>query len=324
MSERTESPRRYFHRHVLKAVTGGLAIVAACFAIAASGTPGDVTAQGLGDPDPDIDAMNKAFRDYMEAVKGMQKEFLSAEAFGLDDAHAVGAYDLISAFLHSSNRNNMSSSGTGARGRPRFAGFDHPTEGDVTLMGEPIAGVEPRCGMVFQNYALFPWLSVRGNIAFGPRLRGQASAERVSELIRIVGIEGFDDHYPAQLSGGMKQRVALARTLANDPEVLLCDEPFAALDAMTRQVLQEELSRLAAATGKTVVFITHSIDEALLLSDRIVVMTARPGRIKASLENPLPRPRSAAQQLTPEYLALKREIWESVQEEVLASIAAPA
>ena len=120
----------------------------------------------------------------------------------------------------------------------------------------------------------------------------------------------------------MKQRVALCRALANEPEVLLCDEPFAALDAMTRQVLQEELSRLAAETGKTVVFITHSIDEALLLSDRIVVMTARPGRIKTSLENPLPRPRSAAQQLTPEYMALKREIWESVQEEVLASITA--
>ena len=201
-----------------------------------------------------------------------------------------------------------------------FAGFDRPTEGHVTLMGEPIAGVEPRCGMVFQNYALFPWLSVRGNIAFGPRLRGEPCAERVSELIKTVGIEGFDDHYPAQLSGGMKQRVALARVLANDPEVLLCDEPFAALDAMTRQVLQEELSRVAAATGKTVVFITHSIDEALLLSDRIVVMTARPGRIKVSLENPLPRPRSAAQQLTPQYMELKREIWESVQEEVLASI----
>ncbi|MCP5065318.1 MAG: ABC transporter ATP-binding protein [bacterium] len=203
-----------------------------------------------------------------------------------------------------------------------FAGFDQPTEGRVTLMGETIGGVEPRCGMVFQNYALFPWLSVRGNITFGPGLRGDVSEARVTELIRTVGIEGFGDHYPAQLSGGMKQRVALARTLANDPEVLLCDEPFAALDAMTRQVLQEELSRLAAATGKTVVFITHSIDEALLLSDRIVVMTARPGQIKTSLVNPLPRPRSAGQQLTPEYLELKRSIWKSVQEEVLVSISA--
>ena len=200
-----------------------------------------------------------------------------------------------------------------------FAGFDAPTRGSVALLGKEVTGVEPRCGMVFQNYALFPWLTVRKNIAFGPALRGEAIDERVSELIKTVGIEGFDDHYPDQLSGGMKQRVALARTLANEPEVLLCDEPFAALDAMTRQVLQEELSRVAAATGKTVLFITHSIDEALLLSDRIVVMTARPGRIKASLENTLSRPRSAAQQLTEEYLQLKRTIWESVQQEVLAS-----
>lgn len=201
-----------------------------------------------------------------------------------------------------------------------FAGFEEPTEGSIQLLGAEIAGVEPRCGMVFQNYALFPWLTVRKNIAFGPSLRGDDIEDRVTELIKTVGIEGFDDHYPTQLSGGMKQRVALARTLANDPEVLLCDEPFAALDAMTRQVLQEELSRVAAETGKTVVFITHSIDEALLLSDRIVVMTARPGRIKVSLDNPLPRPRSAKQQMTPEYLELKREIWESVQEEVLVSL----
>jgi len=119
-----------------------------------------------------------------------------------------------------------------------FAGFERPTRGTVSLHGQPIAGVDPRCGMVFQSYALFPWLTVRGNIGFGPRLRGRLDDERIEALIETVGIAGFGDHYPAQLSGGMKQRVALARTLANDPEVLLCDEPFAALDAMTRQVLQ--------------------------------------------------------------------------------------
>jgi len=113
-----------------------------------------------------------------------------------------------------------------------FAGFEAPSEGSVLLHGEPIAGVEPRCGMVFQSYALFPWLTVARNIGFGPAARGRADPARVDELIRTVGIEGFADHYPSQLSGGMKQRVALARTLANDPEVLLCDEPFAALDAM--------------------------------------------------------------------------------------------
>jgi len=197
-----------------------------------------------------------------------------------------------------------------------FAGFEAPTEGSVELHGEQIRGVEPRCGLVFQNYALFPWLSVSRNIGFGPALRGKSDPTRVDELIRLVGIEGFADHYPSQLSGGMKQRVALARTLANEPEVLLCDEPFAALDAMTRQVLQIELSRIAAAEKRTVVFITHSIDEALLLGDRIAVMSARPGRIKQSLHNDLPRPRTAELQLDAHYLELKRTIWESVQEEV--------
>jgi len=201
-----------------------------------------------------------------------------------------------------------------------FAGFEAPSEGSVLLHGEPIAGVEPRCGMVFQSYALFPWLTVARNIGFGPAARGRADPARVDELIRTVGIEGFADHYPSQLSGGMKQRVALARTLANDPEVLLCDEPFAALDAMTRQVLQEELSRIAREETKTVVFITHSIDEALLLADRIVILSARPGRVKRSLVNDLPRPRTAALQLTRRYLELKQEVWESVQEEVEASM----
>jgi len=204
-----------------------------------------------------------------------------------------------------------------------FAGFESPTEGRVALHGEEIAGVEPRCGMVFQNYALFPWLTVARNIGFGPEARGAADPGRVKELIRTVGIEGFADHYPAQLSGGMKQRVALARTLANDPEVLLCDEPFGALDAMTRQVLQEELSRIARDQQKTVVFITHSIDEALLLADRIVVLSARPGRVKRSLENDLPRPRTARLQLESRYVELKQEIWQSVQEEVEASMREP-
>jgi NitT/TauT family transport system ATP-binding protein len=201
-----------------------------------------------------------------------------------------------------------------------FAGFERPSEGSLTLHGESISGVEPRCGMVFQSYALFPWLSVADNIGFGPSARGRGDAGRVEQLIRTVGIEGFADHYPSQLSGGMKQRVALARTLANDPEVLLCDEPFAALDAMTRQVLQEELSRIAREEKKTVVFITHSIDEALLLADRIVVMSARPGRVKNILQNDRPRPRTAALQLDPRYLQLKQEIWQSVQEEVEASL----
>ncbi len=201
-----------------------------------------------------------------------------------------------------------------------FAGFESPTSGQVLLDGEPIRDVEPRCGMVFQNYALFDWLTVAGNIGFGPRVRGAPAPERVQSLLQLIGIEDFADHYPSQLSGGMKQRVALARTLANEPEVLLCDEPFAALDAMTRQVLQQELSRIVRHEARTCVFITHSIDEALLLADRIVVMSARPGRVKQTLVNDLPRPRTADVQISDRFLERKRAIWESVQAEVLQSM----
>ena len=201
-----------------------------------------------------------------------------------------------------------------------FAGFQRPASGRVLLHGEEIIDVEPRCGMVFQDYALFPWLSVKRNISFGPRLRGQVDARRIDDLRSIVGIEGFGDHYPSPLSGGMKQRVALARRLANDPEVLLCDEPFGAVDAMTRQVLQEELSRIASAENKTVVFITHSIDEAILLADRIVVLSARPSRIKTSIANDLPRPRTRHMLHSRECQRLKDELWDSVKDEVVAAM----
>lgn len=203
------------------------------------------------------------------------------------------------------------------------AGFLRPSGGEVLLEGQPISGIEPRCGMVFQSYALFPWMTVLENIAFGPRLKGASRRER-RELARhwvsAVGLEGFEHAYPGQLSGGMQQRVALSRVLANDPDVLLCDEPFAALDAMTRQVLQQELLRVVADAGKTVLFITHSIDEALVLSDRLVVMSARPGRVKAVYRNDLPHPRGMDVQITDRFLALKRDIWDLVQEEVMGSL----
>ena len=206
-----------------------------------------------------------------------------------------------------------------------LAGFLHPSSGEVLLDGQPIRGVEPRCGMIFQNYALFPWMTVLDNVAFGPRLKGVSRRERragARHWISLVGLEGFEQAYPGELSGGMQQRVALSRVLANDPEVLLCDEPFAALDAMTRQILQQELLRVVAETDKTVVFITHSIDEALILSDRLIVMSARPGRVKASYRNDLPRPRSMDVQLTDRFLELKREVWNLVQEEVMGSMTA--
>ncbi|HSU04836.1 MAG TPA: ABC transporter ATP-binding protein [Acetobacteraceae bacterium] len=200
-----------------------------------------------------------------------------------------------------------------------FAGFVPPTHGEIMLRGRPIRGIEPRCGVVFQSYALFPWKTVRGNVEFGLKMQGIPRADRrrrAAWFIDMVKLTGFEDHYPAELSGGMQQRVTLARILAADPEVLLMDEPFAALDAMTRQVMQEELLRIHAESGKTIVFITHSIDEALILADRIVVLSARPGRVKAVLPNRLPAPRSVAVQLSTEYASLKAVVWSEVEAEV--------
>jgi NitT/TauT family transport system ATP-binding protein len=200
-----------------------------------------------------------------------------------------------------------------------FAGFIQPTEGRVLLHGEPITRIEPRCGVVFQSYALFPWKTVQGNVEFGLRMQRVAAEERrrrAARFIELVKLQGFERHYPAELSGGMQQRVTLARILAADPEVLLMDEPFAALDAMTRQEMQEELLRIQEASRKTVVFITHSIDEALILADRIVVMSARPGRVKTILHNGLPRPRHVSIQLSPDYTALKAQVWSLVESEV--------
>jgi NitT/TauT family transport system ATP-binding protein len=200
-----------------------------------------------------------------------------------------------------------------------FAGFTQPTAGDVLLRGQPIREIEPRCGMIFQSYALFPWKTVRANVEFALKMKGVPRTERrarASAFIEMVNLEGFEDHYPAELSGGMQQRVTFARLLAADPEVLLMDEPFAALDAMTRQVMQEELLKLHERNGKTIVFITHSIDEALILSSRLFVMSARPGRIKAVVPNTLPTPRRLSVQFSPEYGELKSLVWNLIESEV--------
>lgn len=200
-----------------------------------------------------------------------------------------------------------------------FAGFAAPTSGRILLRGQPITGVETRCGMVFQSYALFPWKTVRGNVEFGLKMKGVRRGERqqiAQRFIDLVKLTGFEDRYPTELSGGMQQRVTLARILAADPEVLLMDEPFAALDAMTRQVMQEELLRIHDTNRKTTVFITHNIDEALILADRVVILSTRPGRVKTIVDVALPRPRHVNVQLSPEYGRLKSEIWSYVEEEV--------
>ena len=188
------------------------------------------------------------------------------------------------------------------------AGFEAPTRGQALMWSMPIAGPGPERGMVFQDYALFPWLTVRGNIGFGPLARGRPAPEvkdTVERFIALVGLQRFADAYPHQLSGGMKQRVAIARVLANDAELVLMDEPFGALDAMTRERLQDELLDIWQRTGLTVVFVTHSIEEAVFLADRIVVMSPGPGRIESEVLVPLPRPRSV---VAPEFNELRREL----------------
>ena len=187
-----------------------------------------------------------------------------------------------------------------------MAGFEGPSSGEALMWGKPIEEPEPTRGMVFQDYALFPWLSVRENIAFGPAARGLPSAEAkatVDKFIELVGLQKFATAYPHQLSGGMKQRVAIARVLANDAELVLMDEPFGALDAMTRERLQDELLEIWERTKLTVVFVTHSVEEAIFLANRVVVMTPGPGRIESDNALALPRPRDVA---SPEFNDIRR------------------
>ena len=175
-----------------------------------------------------------------------------------------------------------------------IAGLDQPTTGEVLLDGRVIRAPDPRQGMVFQEYSLFPWRTIINNVAFGLEIKGIPKDERhkiARNYLKLVGLHEFEQSYPYELSGGMRQRVAIARALANDPEVLLMDEPFGSVDAQTRNLLQGELLRIWGETRKTILFITHSIDEAVYLADRVVVLSARPGKIREILSIDLERPR---------------------------------
>ena len=200
------------------------------------------------------------------------------------------------------------------------AGFDAPSRGRARFNGEPVRAPDPRRGVVFQESALFPWYTVRENLTFGPRTRGLASAEyepKVQTFLDQVGLTGFESHYPAELSGGMKQRVGIARVLVMEPEVLLMDEPFGSLDAQTRSVMQELLLSVWERHHQTVLFVTHDIEEALLLADSVFVMTARPGRIKERLVVDLPRPRALEVTTSPYFNELKRSVLGLIREESL-------
>jgi len=198
------------------------------------------------------------------------------------------------------------------------AGFELPTRGEVIANGRAVTAPSPERAVVFQEPALFPWLSVYENVVFGPKTQRRAPAEyraRAEKILEQVGLAGFGAHYPAELSGGMKQRVGIARVLAMEPPVLLMDEPFGSLDAQTRTLMQELLLGLWERHHQTVLFITHDIEEALLLADRVCVMTARPGRIKKSIKVPMPRPRSIEHTMSPECNALRREVLDLIREE---------
>jgi ABC-type nitrate/sulfonate/bicarbonate transport system ATPase subunit len=203
------------------------------------------------------------------------------------------------------------------------AGLVRPSSGEVRLDGHRVVGPGADRGMVFQSYTLFPWLTVEGNVEYGLKLKGMPAPSRAQiahEHIEMVGLGGFERHYPKELSGGMQQRVAIARALANDPEVLLMDEPFGALDAQTRAVMQELLLTLWQRTPKTILFVTHDIDEALFLSDRVYIMTARPGRIKQILTVSLPRPRTFDVITSNEFVTQKRAVLDSIKPETLKAL----
>ena len=203
------------------------------------------------------------------------------------------------------------------------AGLEPASAGDVLLDGRAVRGPGGDRGFVFQSDSLLPWRTVLANARIGPEVAGSTSREerkRTLDLLKLVGLEGFEDYYPRQLSGGMRQRVNLARALAIDPEILLMDEPFSSLDSQTREIMQTELMRIWEQGRKTVLFVTHQIDEAVFLSDRVLVFARRPGRLQESVEINLPRPRSLASKRTPEFVAYVDHIWRLIEDDVRASV----
>ena len=236
-------------------------------------------------------------------IRGVTKRF----AAGDDEVEALAPIDLVipkGEFVCM-----IGASGCGKSTLLRIiAGFEEPTTGEIAIDGKSVTGPGRDRGMVFQDYALFPWMTVRQNVSFGPRQRHLAREEidkTTDEFVRMVGLERFADRYPNQLSGGMKQRVAIARVLANNANILLMDEPFGALDALTREQLQNELLQIWKRTGVTTIFVTHSVEEAVLLADRVLVMSAGPGRIDSDFRIDLPRPRDVS---SPEFNALRRDV----------------
>jgi NitT/TauT family transport system ATP-binding protein len=204
-----------------------------------------------------------------------------------------------------------------------ISGLERASEGSVQVMGEPVEGIDSRIGYVFQSDAVFPWKNVLNNVSTGPQFRGQSKTEarkKAHEWIARVGLTGFEDRYPHQLSGGMRKRVALAQTFINEPQILLMDEPFSALDVQTRALMEDELLTLWSSLKSSVVFVTHDLEEAIALSDRVCVLTAGPATVKGIYTIDLPRPRKVEEiRFEPRFVELYQRIWEDLREEVIIS-----
>ena len=204
-----------------------------------------------------------------------------------------------------------------------ISGLEPPSAGEVTVFGEPVRGVGKQVGYMFQRDAVFPWKNVLDNVAIGPRFRGASTNDanaKAREWITRVGLSGFERYYPHQLSGGMRKRVSLAQTLITGPRILLMDEPFSALDVQTRVLMENELLQLWSTTGASVVFVTHDLEEAIALADRVVVITAGPGTVKSTYRVDLPRPRNVAEiRFQPRFVELYEEIWKDLRDEVMVS-----
>jgi NitT/TauT family transport system ATP-binding protein len=249
-------------------------------------------------------------RSVVLAIQDLRKAFGDA-----DHQHVV--FEGVSLEIH--RREFICIIGSSGCGKSTFtrivAGLDEATGGEILLDGKPVSGPGPDRGMVFQGYTLFPWRTVKQNVMFGLEMQGKSSAEAEStarEWLEMVGLNSFQDAYPHELSGGMKQRVAIARALANEPRILIMDEPFGALDALTRAKMQAYLLQIWKKVDVTILFITHDLEEAVYLSDRILVLGGSPGRIREFIENPVPRPRTLRQFLTPEFLAVKHRLDELI------------
>lgn len=269
---------------------------------------------------PDYREMTPAVRDRFERIK-QRPVVLSVEGLGRTFTSAQGdKIDALDNINFNIRRRELicviGPSGCGKSTLNRIiAGLDFPSRGQILLDGKPVEGPGPDRGMVFQSYTLFPWLTVKKNVMFGPLSRGVGPniAEReAGQWIDMVGLTEFANHYPTQLSGGMKQRVAIARALANKPRILLMDEPFGALDAQTRSTMQSHLLKIWQNIDATVFFVTHDLQEATYLADRIVVLGRNPGHIAEIIENPVPRPRHPDQFLDPTFLAVQQRLEELI------------